>query len=488
MNIKLKFGIAALFIIIFQSVIKISAIIITGSLSTLSEAVDTIIDIFFVSLVLYSIYQSQKPPDYEHMYGHQKIDSVGGLIQGIILANIYIFLIFNAIQAIINLTYKINNPETGFQLLIISFLVNVIFSRILIWQGKQRKSIALKVQGLNLFQDSLRAILILINFFIATFFKIDFLDPYFSIVISLWVIYGAIRLSYEGIKHLIDVNPISAVILEELRLNIFNLEYVNGVEDLRVRSSGNKLFFDIFLSVEDHISVAYARKIINSIRIMNKKYFPNYEVESIIEMNPLGGEAIIGEKIHNLLYSMRTEYPEIVDIRDLNIFSFEEKYFISLAIMIENSLSLKRAHDTCTKFENELKNQVPSIYRIITHIEAGVKTENKSNQQFCQNLDNHEKKQVKETIEGILNNDKNIKGYHGFELWEIMEFCMLELHVFFDGSLNIELVHKHISNLEEKIRETLKIKNLQEILIHSEPLSGRSDGIIFTDKKKELYD
>ncbi len=479
MNIKIKYGILALFVIIFQSIIKIIAIIITGSLSVLSEAVDTIIDIFFISLVLSSIYQGQKPPDYEHMYGHQKIDSVGGLIQGIILINIYILLIFNATQVLINSSFQINNPGTGFYLIIISFLVNIIFSRVLIWQGRKNQSISLEVQGLNLFQDSLRAIIILISLFIATFLKIKYLDPIFSIIISIWVVFSAAKLSYHGIKHLIDVNPVNAIILEELRLNIFHLEYVNGVQDLRVRASGNKLFFEIYLSVEDHISVAYARKITNSIRTMNKKYFPNYEVETIVEMNPLSGESNIGENLINMLHSMRAEYPNIIDIKDLNIFSLENKFFISLTIMMEENLLLRNAHEICTIFENELKSQAPSIYRIITHIEAGQNSRKLIQHTIQKEFSKQEKTQLKKEVENILKKNKNIKGYHGFELWNIMDFCVLELHVFLDGDLKISSVHKYIEELEQELKENLNMINIQEIIIHSEPKEGRSDGVIF---------
>ncbi len=479
MDIKFKFGILALLIIIFQSIIKLTAIVVTNSLSALSEAVDTIVDIAFVSLTLYSIYQSQKPPDYEHMYGHQKIDSVGGLIQGIILIMLYIYLVFNVIQALLHNSFQVNNPETGFQLLLISFIVNIVFSRILIWQGRKNRSISLEVQGLNLFQDSLRAIIILLNFFLATFFSISYLDPYFSIIISIWVIYGAITLSLKGIKRLIDINPVNAIILEEIRRNIFLLENVNGVQDIRIRSSGEQLFFEIFLSVEDHISIANARKITNSIRLMNKKYFPNYQVETIVEMNPLGGEAIIGEKIHNLINSIMIEFPDIIDIQDLNIFSFEEKYFISMVIIFENNLTLSYAHDICTKFEKELINQEPSIYRIITHMESGKKKEKISNKLIYVNLNDNEKNKVKLSIENILSKNEFIKGYHGFELWDILDFYILELHVFLDGNLNIEVVHQYISQLEKDLRKELKIENLQEIIIHSEPLLGRSDGIIF---------
>jgi len=85
MDIKIKYGIIAFFIILIQSSLKLVGVILTGSLSFLTETVDTLTDLFFVLLTLYSLYVSQKPPDFQHMYGHTKIDSVGGLVQGIIL-------------------------------------------------------------------------------------------------------------------------------------------------------------------------------------------------------------------------------------------------------------------------------------------------------------------------------------------------------------------------------------------------------------------
>ena len=88
MDDKIKYGLLSLGVILFQSVLKIYGVIITGSLSFLSETVDTFVDIIFVSILLYSLSQSQKPPDFEHMYGHSKIDPIGAMVQGIILIQI----------------------------------------------------------------------------------------------------------------------------------------------------------------------------------------------------------------------------------------------------------------------------------------------------------------------------------------------------------------------------------------------------------------
>ena len=480
MDIKIKYGIIAVFIILFQSILKVIGVVVTGSLSFLSETVDTLTDIFFVSLTLYSLYNSQKPPDFQHMYGHSKIDSLGGLVQGVILVNIYCVLIFVAILAILTSSFGIINPDLGFLLLIISFIINLVFSRILIWQGKKLNSLSLKIQGLNLFQDSLRALIVIINFVIALFFSIQFLDPYFSIALSILIIITSIYLFKEGIKDLIDVNPVNAAIIEEIKLSIFNLDHVNGVEELKVRFSGNTLFLEIRLAVEDHISVVHANDITKAIRALSNKFFPSYNVETLVEMNPLSGESSLGEGIVNLLYTMKSEFKEISDFKDLNVFRIENSYFLSLAIVVDDSLSLEEAHELSSLFETQLQEQIPFISRIITHIESQTMLKNSlTDHLVCTPIEPEKRIEIQASLERLLKSIPEVKGYHGLEFWAALDFCVLELHVFFNGALNITRVHTLITEVEQQIKNTLNIENLTEVILHSEPLEGRTEGIIF---------
>ena len=480
MDIKIKYGIIAVFIVLFQSILKVIGVAVTGSLSFLSETVDTITDIFFVSLTLYSLYNSQKPPDFQHMYGHSKIDSLGGLLQGVILVNIYCVLIYVAIQGILTNSFGIINPDLGFLILIISFIVNLVFSRILIWQGKKQNSLSLRIQGLNLFQDSLRALIVIVNFIIAFFFSIQFLDPYFSIALSILIIITSINLSREGIKDLIDVNPVNALIIEEIKLSVFNLDHVNGVEELKVRFSGNTLFLEIRLSVEDHISVVHANEITKTIRALSKKFFPSYNVETLVEMNPLSGESSLGEKIVNLLYTMKSEFKEISDFKDLNVFRIKNKYFLSLAIVVDNSLSLEEAHKLSNLFESQLKEQIPFIARIITHLESKTMLKKSlTDHLVCTPIEPKKKKEIQDSLSSLLKSIPEVKGYHGLELWAALDFCILELHIFFKGALNISRVHILTTEVEQQIKKIIKIDNLTEVILHSEPLEGRTDGVIF---------
>jgi divalent metal cation (Fe/Co/Zn/Cd) transporter len=262
-------------------------------------------------------------------------------------------------------------------------------------------------------------------------------------------------------------------------LKIFDLEHVNGVLDLKLRVSGPNLFLEAQLSVEDHISVIHAHEITKSIRNLAETYFPDYNVECIIEMNPLGSETTIWENITNLMYSMKTEFPEIQNMKNLNIIRIIDKTFLSLTIVVDDLLTLGEAHGYSTKFENELMKQAKTITRVITHIEGSRTVDNIISKQLaCDPMEPEKMKQLKEEIEEILKAHSYVKGYHGLECWTSPDNCFIEIHIFFDGLLNIAKVHDYTSELEKEI-QNLKIDNLQEVIIHAEPVEGRSDGVIF---------
>ncbi|MFO8020454.1 MAG: cation diffusion facilitator family transporter [Promethearchaeia archaeon] len=477
MRVTVKFGIVSFVIILVQSFLKITAVLLTGSIALLSETIDTIVDIFFAGLTLYSVYISTRPPDFEHMYGHGKIDSIGAVVQGIILSVIYFLLIYNSLQIVLKGSYQVTNPKSGIILIIISFIINMVYSRILIWQGRKQKSLSLKVQGLNLFQDSLRSILVL-GSLVFSLYGFAFLDPYFGIGLAVFIIYSSIKLSKEGINELSDANPLNTMIVNELITFMNKIDHVKEVDDIKARTSGRKLFVEVILSVEEHIPMAYADRINKSINSMTKKLFPVYEVELMIQMNPKGGEAAMGERVIKLVQSIKMDYPEILKIKNISLFEYVQKNFISMTMIVNQTLTLDEAHTVCTEFEGELKKHIKEIDRIITHIESEIRSSKEIIKINEKGIPERKKEEVEKNVEKILKTYKNVKGYHGLECWEALNYCIVELHIFFEGRLNINIVHHDIEKIKNEIRH-LKIEKLGGIYLHSEPLEGRTDGVIF---------
>ena len=151
-----------------------------------------------------------------------------------------------------------------------------------------------------------------------------------------------------------------------------------------------------------------------------------------------------------------------------------------MIVIVNDSLSLTKAHKICTEFELEIKKQAPYISRVITHIEGQLYRESLSaNQIKCADVGPELLEQIKEVVEDVLRKHSQVKGYHGLEFWATLDYCILELHIFFDGSLNISQAHNYISELEKSIRDELGIDNLDSVFLHSEPMENRTDGILF---------
>jgi divalent metal cation (Fe/Co/Zn/Cd) transporter len=213
---------------------------------------------------------------------------------------------------------------------------------------------------------------------------------------------------------------------------------------------------------------------------MVNKYFPDFSVETFIEMNPIGGEESLGDTIINLLHSIIMDFPEIIKCSDLNVFRIKQEVFVSLTVIVDEDLTLEEAHEGITQFEENVKKEIRKVKRIITHIESAKKEKKiESKELHCKTISEENKETIVSEIKKILKQDPHAKGFHGIEFWTTSNMCVLEIHIFFDGSINISKIHKYVTQLEHKIKESLNIENLEKLIIHSEPVQVRTNGELF---------
>ena len=111
--------------------------------------------------------------------------------------------------------------------------------------------------------------------------------------------------------------------------------------------------------------------------------------------------------------------------------------------------------------------------KIITHIEAKPLNQTSTSELICTNLEPEDLTFVKEEIAKVLKLVPEVKDFHKVEVWNAFQLCTLELHILFDGDLNISKVHDLISDIEQKLKRELVLENLRDIIIHSEPLNSK---------------
>jgi cation diffusion facilitator family transporter len=65
--------------------LKLAAGIISGSVSIISEAIHSSMDLIAALIAFFSVKVSDNPPDSRHPYGHGKFENISGVIEAILI-------------------------------------------------------------------------------------------------------------------------------------------------------------------------------------------------------------------------------------------------------------------------------------------------------------------------------------------------------------------------------------------------------------------
>src|SRR5512138_3624198 len=89
------FKIAA--IVIFSVVIvEVTIGTLVNSLAIVSDGLHALLDAFSSVMLYFAVRASLKPADEEHTYGHEKFETIGGLIAGIVLIAVACLIFYEA--------------------------------------------------------------------------------------------------------------------------------------------------------------------------------------------------------------------------------------------------------------------------------------------------------------------------------------------------------------------------------------------------------
>jgi cation diffusion facilitator family transporter len=135
-------------------IVEVTLGLFVNSLAILSDGLHAMLDALTGVLLFYATKAALKPPDEEHPYGHEKYETIGGLVGGIILIGIAILVIY---EAVVRLSLGVG-VNMGFELAgfsAIGFTFFMDFVRIVIFRkAGSIESSTLKVGFYHAIADS----------------------------------------------------------------------------------------------------------------------------------------------------------------------------------------------------------------------------------------------------------------------------------------------------------------------------------------------
>jgi len=244
----------------------------THSLSVLSDALESIVNVLAGAIGLYSLYVASKPKDKEHPYGHGKAEFISAAFEGSLIIAAGLIIFYESISAIFKPS-ELHSLDNGLWVLLVTAFLNLFAGLIAKRMGTKNKSLALVSSGQHLILDSFTTFAVSIGIGIVLLTNITGIDAILAILMSFWIIYNGykiIRASLAGIMDEADLALIEEVV-SELNKNR-NVQWVD-LHNLRVIKYGSLMHIDCHLTVPWFLNVNEAHQVVEEFTNLIKNKF-----------------------------------------------------------------------------------------------------------------------------------------------------------------------------------------------------------------------
>lgn len=133
-------------------IFKIIVGMLSGSVSIVSEAIHSGMDLVASVVAFFSVRQSSKPADKKHPYGHGKIENISGMFEGVLIFIAAAIIIAEAFKKIFE-PAAIEQATAAIVVMIVSALINLWVLRKLYKVSQEEESMALEADALHLKTD-----------------------------------------------------------------------------------------------------------------------------------------------------------------------------------------------------------------------------------------------------------------------------------------------------------------------------------------------
>lgn len=280
MNAKVKIARLSIISNLLLITMKLIVGIISGSVSIISEAIHSSMDLLAAVIAFFAVKVSDNPPDSRHPYGHGKIENISGVIEALLIFAAAIWIIFEAVRKLIGKDIVLEKIWIGTIVMVVSAIVNFIVSRRLYKVARQTKSVALEADALHLKTDVYTSAGVAAGLGLILLTDIKWLDPAIAMLVALFIIKESYSLLKRAFSPLLDTAWSDDEINDlERKLKSMDVNY----HSLRTRVAGNYRFIDIHVEIPRDESVGNAHKYCDRIENELTSSYENLSVTIHVE-------------------------------------------------------------------------------------------------------------------------------------------------------------------------------------------------------------
>ena len=437
--------------------------ILTGSLGILAEAAHSGLDLVAAFITFVAVSVSDRPADRDHPYGHGKIENFSALVETVLLFVTCAWIIYEAVRRIAFQTIEIDPSLWAFLVMVISIGVDVSRSRMLYRTARKHHSQALEADALHFSTDVWSSSVVIGGLLLVwlgqhVFHRQAELLQKADAVAALGVAFIVLFVSYKLGKRTVDVLLDRAPdgLAQKISEAAGVIEGVMSVGQVRLRRSGPSVFVDMTVDVDRNLSFERTHAIAESVEACVQSVAPGADV--VIHTDPREVERETkAKRIRAIAYRNQ------MSVHNISLYENRDRFVIDLHLEVDDHLSLQQAHDLATHIEKDLKDDMPEISQINTHIES-------RGTGIGEGVDvTSGESALVDKVKKLANEVAGASRCHNVMIRRHAEKYSVSLHCHFEKQLSIIQVHDVSTRIEDRLKEG--IPGLIRVLVHAEPES-----------------
>lgn len=269
-NVQVQKWIAGISILLLS--LKFFAYYLTHSVSILTDALESIVNVAAGLIGLYSLTVAARPRDADHPYGHGKAEFLSAAVEGTLILGAGGLIIYKAVEHLL-FPVTITEIDRGMILVGSTAVVNLAAGFFAIRNGKKNNSLALIASGRHLVSDCYSTFGIIIGLMLLSWTNLVWIDSVVAIAFALVILVTGYRILRKSIAGIMD--EADAQLLGRLVDLLNKHRRANWVDlhNLRVIKYGNILHLDCHLTVPWYLNVLEAHKEIDALGDLVREEF-----------------------------------------------------------------------------------------------------------------------------------------------------------------------------------------------------------------------
>ena len=266
---------------------------VSGSVSLLSDALESLVNLAGAIFALMMVTLAARPPDDEHPYGHHKAEYFSSGFEGVLIFAAALAIIWAAVDRLLH-PQALEAVGLGIALSVVSSVLNGALAWAMLRKARAHRSIALEADARHLYTDVVTSAGVVLGLFGVMATGWLWLDPLLAIVVALNIMREGVSLVRRSSEGLMD----RAVELETLAeiertLEVFRHQAIR-FDHLTTRRAGQRRFVDMHMHMPSNWTLGRAAALRTSVEQALMAAVPG--LRASIQLLPMNVEAHIDDQ------------------------------------------------------------------------------------------------------------------------------------------------------------------------------------------------